>query len=170
MSELYHHGIKGMRWGVRRYQNEDGSLTSVGKKHYQAVDEFNQRRAIKKQREHDLKNMSLLSDEELNSKINRLMKEKQFADLSAQVVTPGRKKARDLINKYGDMAISAGISTLIGVGITKKINKAWEPKYDFEEEVKKETNRVKVKEEAQRRASAAGYHTKNYVNGKAKQS
>lgn len=31
---LSHHGIKGMRWGVRRYQNEDGSLTSAGKKRY----------------------------------------------------------------------------------------------------------------------------------------
>lgn len=31
--ELYHHGIKGMKWGVRRYQNADGSLTREGKKH-----------------------------------------------------------------------------------------------------------------------------------------
>lgn len=31
-SELYHHGIKGMRWGVRRYQNLDGTLTAEGKK------------------------------------------------------------------------------------------------------------------------------------------
>lgn len=30
--ELYHHGIKGMKWGVRRYQNEDGTLTEAGKK------------------------------------------------------------------------------------------------------------------------------------------
>ena len=29
---LYHHGIKGMKWGVRRYQNADGSLTAAGKK------------------------------------------------------------------------------------------------------------------------------------------
>ena len=33
-NELYHHGIKGMKWGVRRYQNSDGSLTAAGKKRY----------------------------------------------------------------------------------------------------------------------------------------
>lgn len=32
--ELYHHGIKGQRWGVRRYQNADGSLKDTGKKRY----------------------------------------------------------------------------------------------------------------------------------------
>ncbi len=31
-SELYHHGVKGMKWGVRRYQNPDGSLTQEGRK------------------------------------------------------------------------------------------------------------------------------------------
>lgn len=31
-NELYHHGVKGQRWGVRRYRNEDGSLTEAGKK------------------------------------------------------------------------------------------------------------------------------------------
>ena len=33
-NELYHHGIKGMKWGVRRFQKEDGSLTAAGKKRY----------------------------------------------------------------------------------------------------------------------------------------
>ena len=36
--ELYHHGIKGQKWGIRRYQNEDGSLTAEGKQRYQIND------------------------------------------------------------------------------------------------------------------------------------
>lgn len=33
-ASLSHHGIKGMRWGVRRFQNKDGSLKNAGKKRY----------------------------------------------------------------------------------------------------------------------------------------
>ena len=40
-NELYHHGIKGQKWGVRRFQNKDGSLTSAGKtQHLKAVRKF----------------------------------------------------------------------------------------------------------------------------------
>lgn len=35
--ELYHYGVKGMKWGVRRYQNKDGSLTKAGKKRYDTM-------------------------------------------------------------------------------------------------------------------------------------
>lgn len=37
-NELYHYGVEGMRWGVRRYQNPDGSLTAAGRRRY-AIDE-----------------------------------------------------------------------------------------------------------------------------------
>lgn len=39
--ELYHHGIKGQKWGIRRFQNPDGSLTAEGKRRYGTVENFN---------------------------------------------------------------------------------------------------------------------------------
>ncbi len=39
-NELMHYGVLGMKWGVRRYQNADGTLTEAGKKHYSSSSEF----------------------------------------------------------------------------------------------------------------------------------
>ncbi len=47
-SELYHHGIKGMKWGVRRYQNKDGSLTGAGRKRYKDDPDVQQSKATMK--------------------------------------------------------------------------------------------------------------------------
>lgn len=40
-SELMHHGVKGMKWGVRRYENPNGSLTAEGKKHVKNYRKYN---------------------------------------------------------------------------------------------------------------------------------
>ena len=48
-NELCHFGIKGMKWGVRRYQNEDGSLTPAGKKHYGNMSDDKLQKSLYKQ-------------------------------------------------------------------------------------------------------------------------
>lgn len=80
--ELTHWGIRGMRWGIRRYQNKDGSLTPAGKKRLKAESD-----AIKKE-EQVLKNRKAV-----NAKLDRLeAKKKAIAD---------EKKALDEANRPG---------------------------------------------------------------------
>lgn len=51
---LRHHGIEGQKWGVRRFQNEDGSLTSSGKKRY-GVDDNKAHKGKKEKTNRELK-------------------------------------------------------------------------------------------------------------------
>ena len=81
--ELYHWGIKGMKWGVRRCQNPDGSLTAAGKKRYSSEGDTGEAKpeyAPKANR----KKASDYSDEELRAQINRMQMEKQYRDLAGQ--------------------------------------------------------------------------------------
>ena len=48
-NELYHFGIKGMKWGIRRYQNEDGTLTPAGKKRYGNMSDDKLQKSLYKQ-------------------------------------------------------------------------------------------------------------------------
>ena len=55
LKELYHWGIKGQKWGIRRYQNEDGTLTEAGMRRYKDNPQLKEIDDIKINRERNLK-------------------------------------------------------------------------------------------------------------------
>lgn len=106
--ELYHAGIKGMKWGRRRYQNPDGTLTPEGKKRYS--DDY-----IKA---HSKKSVEEMSDAELRNRNNRLQMEKQYEQLTK--TTSKGKKAVDAF-----IATGTTLGALLVAGAAyKKFGKA----------------------------------------------
>lgn len=107
--ELYHYGVKGMRWGVRKFRER----AKQRRMDRQA------RRSVKNDRKYAEKNVSLLSDAELNARINRLQRERQLKDLSSQELRPGRRKAGQMLDRYGSQALGA----VVGIGVSATVGK-----------------------------------------------
>ncbi len=137
-TELIHHGIKGQKWGVRRYQNKDGTRTAAGKKREKALNADSQ---VKAQRKAEVKSRRTMiddearamSDKELQQKIKRLQLEKQYKDLREADTSPGRKYVSDVLSSAGKKALTVAaagaISYAIKVAITKEFNPAEAARY-----------------------------------------
>ena len=110
---IMHYGIKGMKWGIRRYQNEDGTLTEAGKKRANRE----ARKEIIKERREASKNRVLLSDDELRQRVQRLEQERKLKTLTDQDITPGRSATRSFISQNGKKILaSASIGALVYLG------------------------------------------------------
>lgn len=99
-NNLYHHGIPGMRWGIRRYQNKDGTLTSAGRRRMSKDDKeratFFKNRKSKVKEEPKEKSIKEMSDAELQAKINRLRNEQTLASLQPEKVSRGKRFIQSL--------------------------------------------------------------------------
>lgn len=117
--ELYHWGVKGMKWGVRRYQNKDGSLTAAGKKRRAKLEAELDKLGTGKKSSTDTdtrarkKSVSEMSNKELQEYTTRMQLEKSYYDAKRSLdsanpkqVSKGQKFAEKFLNDAVIPAIS----------------------------------------------------------------
>lgn len=117
--ELQHHGIKGMKWGVRRYQNEDGSYTSTGKARYiKNVNDMTDDELLKDNRRHALENQYKKNHQAPKSKVQSAKEAvdqtqkavTQMRDLSRQMEAARRRTTPVDLSKYSDDELRKAIN------------------------------------------------------------
>lgn len=123
-SELKHWGIKGMKWGVRRYQNKDGSLTPAGKKRYSdgSTSSSSTSKSSQTSQQPKKKTVSEMSDQEIRDAVNRLRLEQDYAKLNPEKVSRGKKFVDNLLDEtLSGVARGAGSASAIAVTSLGKI-------------------------------------------------
>lgn len=115
---LAHHGVLGMKWGIRRYRNKDGSLTDAGKKRYEKrkLKPFGEMKDAALKKISPAYRRSHMSSEELASRISRLSQEKKLKDLERDVrderVKLGEEVAKKVVKAAAFAAVTYGAGKL----------------------------------------------------------
>lgn len=104
---VMHYGVKGMKWGIRRSQEQ---LDAARGEKVKRKEERQRRKQVRK-------NRRILSDDELKKEVDRLSLEKKYRDLSDSDLNPGRSAvSRFLKSSGGRVATSAAIGSLAYLG------------------------------------------------------
>lgn len=98
-NQLYHHGVKGMKWGQRRYQNKDGTLTNAGKKRYnKELEKLKQEQKVLKNKQRTQAKIDKL--EKMRKDIDDAKKAMDEPDKPSDgTLTDRRKSARKMSNE-----------------------------------------------------------------------
>lgn len=129
---LEHHGVPGMRWGVRKNRENQTFNTSLQKpsaktqkivsKIRKKINQLKSEQAYVRNQKKKIKNIAkrryTMSDQELNKYINRLDKQKKLNELSKAELNPGRNAVKKTLKKYGGK--SAGIVVATGTAYALK--------------------------------------------------
>ena len=157
--ELVHYGIKGMKWGILRYQNPDGTLTAAGKVRDRMTRKRNLKKAekiLKGSKKTVKRRLSQITDEELQKAVNRLQLERTYKTLT----TPPdkHKKAKEIATKWLETAgtkVIESAATNLGKKIFSETDskRKVEKRADVELEKDRQARRVaRVKAERDARA------------------
>lgn len=95
---IFHHGIKGMRWGIRRDKTSGSGGSRRGGK------TLAQQRAENQQRK-DVKNRRVMKLDELRRKVERLKLEKELKDLTDEQLNPGITGAKKALGQIGSKVL-----------------------------------------------------------------
>ena len=116
---LMHHGVKGMRWGIRRYQNKDGSLTNAGKKH---VSNYKTARSLNRKVDQEARKL-INSDPRLKKDFGNDTDDPEYLEYVASGYKISTKSLRDSMAKSRDFYSKNSESIKKGRKITKKLLK-----------------------------------------------